>query len=535
MSDDTPRVALLGAGSWGKNHLRTLYDLGALAAVCDPDQRRLEEVARHFAGVEVTAKADEVFRDPSIEGVVIATPAPTHAELALEALEAGKDVLVEKPLATDVESGARVVRVAEERGAVLMVGHVQEYQPGVRRLRELVAAGDLGALRWASSSRLKLGRVRDEENVLWSFAPHDIAHLLGIVGSDPEWITCRGGAWLTPGIDDVGFLGLSFPGDVETQVTVSWLHPVPERRLMVAGATAMAVFDDTQPAERRLVLYPYRVERDDAGPPVAVAEAAVPVEVHDEAPLTAECRHFLERIVDRGRPLTDGWSGLQTLRVLEGARRSLTGGGVPVAFKDTEGNLDSAAGGTSFFVHPTATVDEPVSIGAGTRVWHYSHVMSGAVIGRDCSLGQNVFVASGVRIGDRVKIQNNVSVYDGVVLEEGVFCGPSMVFTNVTNPRAEIERKDEFQPTLVRRGATLGANCTVVCGVTIGQYAFVGAGSVVTGDVAPHALVVGVPARHLGWMCICGERLPDGAEPACPRCGRGYRLSSDELVLSSIP
>tara|TARA_B100001123_G_scaffold436045_1_gene565669 strand:- start:562 stop:1146 length:585 start_codon:yes stop_codon:yes gene_type:complete len=160
-----------------------------------------------------------------------------------------------------------------------------------------------------------------------------------------------------------------------------------------------------------------------------------------------------------------------------------------------------------YTAHSTAIVDAGATVGADTRIWHWSHVSAGAVIGSECSLGQNVFVANKVNIGDKVKIQNNVSVYDNVTIEDGVFCGPSMVFTNVYNPRAEVSRKSEYRPTVVRRGATLGANCTIVCGVTIGRYAFVGAGAVVNCDVADFALMVGVPARRIGWMSRYGEQL----------------------------
>jgi UDP-2-acetamido-3-amino-2,3-dideoxy-glucuronate N-acetyltransferase len=178
-------------------------------------------------------------------------------------------------------------------------------------------------------------------------------------------------------------------------------------------------------------------------------------------------------------------------------------------------------------VHPTAIVDEGATIGEGTSVWHWTHVSAGAVIGRNCSLGQNVFVGNRVIIGDRVKVQNNVSVYDSVTLEDGVFCGPSMVFTNVINPRAEIERKSEFRPTLVKRGATLGANCTVICGVTVGAYAMIGAGAVVRHDVSDFALMVGVPAKRIGWVSHAGERLGD--DLTCPETGRKYRLVGDGL------
>jgi UDP-2-acetamido-3-amino-2,3-dideoxy-glucuronate N-acetyltransferase len=179
-------------------------------------------------------------------------------------------------------------------------------------------------------------------------------------------------------------------------------------------------------------------------------------------------------------------------------------------------------------IHPTATIDPGCTIGEDTSVWHYSHVSPGARIGAGCSLGQNVYVGRDVVIGNNVKIQNNVSVYERVVLEDDVFCGPSMVFTNVINPRSHVSRKHEFKQTLVRRGATIGANATIVCGHTIGEYAFIGAGAVVTGDVPPYALMLGVPARHAGWMCSCGVRLEptEGAEDmSCVGCDTKYRLS----------
>lgn len=186
--------------------------------------------------------------------------------------------------------------------------------------------------------------------------------------------------------------------------------------------------------------------------------------------------------------------------------------------------------GGDVFVHESAFVDDGARIGGGTKVWHFCHVLPGATIGERCSLGQNVVVMSGVKIGNNVKIQNNVSVYEGVELEDDVFCGPSMVFTNVVNPRSHVSRRNEYRRTLVKRGATIGANATIVCGATLGEYAFVGAGSVVTGDVVAYALVVGVPGRRIGWMCQCGERLPDSGSGRCGACGAEYRSAGDEIV-----
>ena len=186
-------------------------------------------------------------------------------------------------------------------------------------------------------------------------------------------------------------------------------------------------------------------------------------------------------------------------------------------------------------VHPTAIVDEGAQLGDGCRVWHWVHISGGARIGRECSFGQNVYVGNDVTIGDNVKIQNNVSVYDAVTLEDDVFCGPSMVFTNVYNPRSAVTRKNEYRRTLVQRGATLGANCTIVCGSTVGPFAFVGAGAVINRDVPAHALMVGVPARRVGWMSRHGERLalpPSGqGEAACPATGERYRLAGDTLTM----
>jgi len=187
----------------------------------------------------------------------------------------------------------------------------------------------------------------------------------------------------------------------------------------------------------------------------------------------------------------------------------------------------SSGGSDGVFVHPTAVVDDGAVVGEGSKIWHFVHVSGGARLGRKCVLGQNVFIAPRVVIGDGVKIQNNVSVYEGVEIEDDAFLGPSCVFTNVNNPRAFIERKSEFRPTHVRRGASIGANAVIVCGHDVGEYAFVGAAAVVTKGVPPYGLVVGNPARRIGWVCKCGVRLPAGDTPVCPECGDRYRVTGE--------
>jgi UDP-2-acetamido-3-amino-2,3-dideoxy-glucuronate N-acetyltransferase len=195
--------------------------------------------------------------------------------------------------------------------------------------------------------------------------------------------------------------------------------------------------------------------------------------------------------------------------------------------------MSSASAGV--FIHESAYVDDGAQIGAGTKVWHFCHIMPGAVIGERSSLGQNVVVMNGTRIGNNVKIQNNVSIYEGVELEDDVFCGPSMVFTNVVNPRSHVSRKTEYKRTLVKRGSSIGANATIVCGVTLGEYAFVGAGAVITRDVLPYALMAGVPARRIGWMCQCGERLPDSGVGTCAACGTSYERRGDGIARVKQP
>jgi len=313
---------------------------------------------------------------------------------------------------------------------------------------------------------------------------------------------------------------MRFANGASAHTFIGGLNAHEERRLVVVGGKNVAVLDDGLTVDT-LQLHPHKADRI-AQAPVAAKADTEPVGTDPLDPVSVQCRHFLECLAGRQRPRTDGRSGARVLEVLESLQQSLGSGGAPV-------RLTTAAEMTrAYEAHPTATLDPGCEIGEGTRIWHYSHVMTGARIGRNCVLGQNVFVASKVAIGDRVRIQNNVSVFQGVVLEEDVFCGPSMVFTNDLRPRSHISRKNEFLPTLVRRGATIGANATVICGHTIGRHAFIAAGAVVTRDVPDYALMIGVPARVAGWVCRCGVRLPLGDGPveeqaACPECAQSYR------------
>jgi len=519
-------VALFGYGHWGRNLARNFAELGVLRAIADPDPAALEQAQRGFPDTRVSREWNEFIDNPAIDACVIATPAALHFDVARRALEAGKDVFIEKPLALTVKEGEALVELAAEQRRVLMVGHVLEYHPAIERLRALVSDGELGKIQYVYSTRLNLGRIRTEENALWSFAPHDIHVMLRLLREEPVDVACQGGSYLSHEVADVTMSLLRFASGVRGHIFVSWLHPFKEQKLVVVGDRKMAVFDDTL-ASGKLQLFPHRVDWIERLPVAVKAEAEV-VPLAEAEPLALECRHFLECVETRATPRTDGANGVAVLRVLEACQQSLDRGGAPMAM--TRPVLPSPPPATRYFAHPTATIDAGCDIGEGTKIWHYSHVMPGARIGRGCSLGQNVFVARDVSIGDNVKIQNNVSLYEGVVLEDDVFCGPSMVFTNVLNPRSHVSRKNEYRATLVQRGATIGANATVVCGHIIGRYAFVAAGAVVTHDVPAYALVLGSPARVAGWMCACGVRLvKTGGELNCPACERRYRSQGETI------
>lgn len=508
---DVDRVAVVGAGYWGRNLVRVMHELGALGAIVDPALGP-DSFPEIDPSVQRVADIHEILRDATITAVMIATPAVTHATIARRCLEADKHCFVEKPLALDVEEAQGLVELAEQRGRVLMVGHLLQYHPAFEALLSLASSGELGRVQYLYSNRLNLGKFRREENALWSFAPHDISMILSIAGEEPSEVTATGSTYLHPGIADVTTTHLAFPSGTRAHIFVSWLHPVKEQKLVVVGDRAMAVFDDRQPWSSKLTLYRHQVTWHGGNPEPVLADAEGVV-LEESEPLQRECRHFLQSVATTGQPITDGAEGVRVLRVLDAAQRSLDEGGQPIKMDRADGH--------DVRIHESAYIDDGVSIGERSSVWHFSHVRRGSVIGRDCSLGQNVVIGPNVAIGDRCRIQNNVSVYEGVTLDDGVFCGPSCVFTNVINPRAEMSRKDEFRSTHVGRGATIGANATVVCGHDIGPYAFVAAGAVVTTDVAAHALVAGVPARRVGWMSHDGERL--GPDLVCRSSGLAYR------------
>jgi len=345
----TSTVAVIGMGAWGRNLVRNFADLGVLSAVCDSNVAAEALCRRDYPGVSFTPDYRAILADPAIRAVALATPSATHSDMAMAALDSGKDVFVEKPLATDIAAGEALVRRAAEVGRILMVGHILRYHPAVIELQALLRSGALGKIYYVYSNRLNIGRIRTEESILWSFAPHDISVIGALLDEAPIRVSCQGGAYLSSGLCDVTLSQFDFASGVRAHIFVSWLHPFKEQKLVVVGSEQMAVFDDT--SDEKLVLYPHRVEWHDRIP-TAIKAPGRPVPVSRAEPLRRECLHFLDSIQTRQPPSTDGAEGLRVLRVLDACQRALVGRG-PVAIS---GTLDGGRALTPYVAREAAEV-----------------------------------------------------------------------------------------------------------------------------------------------------------------------------------
>lgn len=329
-------VAVVGAGGWGKNLARNYTQIpgATLRYVCDLDQRKLDAIRAHYPGVHMTRDLGEVLQDPAVRAVVIATTAPSHYPLGRQALQAGKDVYIEKPFTLEVAHAEELIHLAAERGCILMSGHLLEYHPVVERLRKMITGGELGEIYYIYSQRLNLGTFREEENALWNFAPHDISSILYLLGQEPTDVSARGQSYLQKGVEDVVFLSLNFNDRAMAHIHVSWLDPHKIRRITVVGSKKMAVFDDLD-ANEKLRIYDKGAQINSDYDTFAeylglrFGDITVPY-IKMSEPLRLECLHFLDCVKHRKQPLSDGRDGLRVVRVLDAAQRSLRDNGMPV-------------------------------------------------------------------------------------------------------------------------------------------------------------------------------------------------------------
>ena len=421
----SPEICVVGVGRWGKNHARTLHELGMLGGIVDSDADRLAQRAQQF-GVRAFSSIDEAVA-AGFDGYIVATPAHTHATVAGFLLERGHHVLVEKPIALFAADARRLRETARRAGVNLMVGHVLLFHPAIRSIRKLIDDGKIGRLQYIYSNRLNLGTVRTEENILWSFAPHDISIFQYLIGDTPIEVESRGGVFLQPGVHDTTLTMLRYPNNIVGHIFLSWLHPYKEHRLVVVGSRGMLSFEDSSEG-KPLLFYEKGIDWVQ-GEPIARDGPTEVIEYEPEMPLTAELSYFARHLDGTPIEIANADSAVEVLEILERATESLRGqtqGAPPVEERP------------GYFAHASSAVDDGAQVGEGTKIWHYCHVQSGARIGRNCSLGQNVYVASNVLIGDHVRIQNNVSVYEGVELQDYVFCGPSWCSRTYPGPGASI-------------------------------------------------------------------------------------------------
>ena len=516
------KICVIGAGNWGKNHINTLSELGFLRGVVDSNKEQLETILSQHKDVNTHESLDDAL-EKDYDGFTVATPSETHYEIAKTIIKKGKHLLVEKPLSLKLSEAKELVRLAKDANVNLMVGHLLLFHPAIWKIKEMLDSGKIGKLQYIYSNRLNLGTVRTEENILWSFAPHDISIFGYLTNNQPDEVISRGGAYTQSHLHDTTMTILKYPENVVGHIFVSWLHPFKEHRLVLIGSKGMLSYTDSD-ADKDIKFYEKGIDIV-GGVPIKRDGPTTSIKYDESMPLLNELEYFAAHLDGTPVETADGNNAIEVLHVLERAQASLNDN--DQSGNDTgKNNLNEKA-----FVHPSCFVDEGCVLGDGTKIWHFSHVQSNSIIGENCSIGQNVNIGRNVKIGNGVKIQNNVSVYEGVELEDFVFCGPSMVFTNITDPRSKYPQKgtEYYKKTLVQNGASLGANSTILCGNTIGKHSFVGAGAVVTKNVSDYALMVGVPAVRVGWVCECGNKLTvQDSKLECTKCNRNYKFLEDK-------
>jgi UDP-2-acetamido-3-amino-2,3-dideoxy-glucuronate N-acetyltransferase len=486
-------IGQIGVGYWGKNLLRDFLKIGVLKTVCEINPTIIDNIKKDYPDLQVTDDWKQVLNDNNITAVVISLEAEHHYKFAKEALENNKDVFVEKPLSLNLHEAEELVKLAEQKNKILMVGHVLRYHPCIKKIEEIVKNKIIGDLYYIDCSRKNLGKIRHIENVLWSFAPHDISLVLALVNNaKPLNIKCFGQKHLNNNIDDVTDTFLEFPGNCFAHISVNWLHPFKEQRTTIVGSEGMLVFDDTKPNDEKLTICKKYLSKKPGEYPEVNKSEFTNVTCdwsENKFPLQLECEHFVHCCKTRQTPLTDGFEGLQVLKILDTCHKQLT---CVNTYTTKEIKND-------YFVHDTAIIGENAVIGNGSKIWHNTHIQGGK-IGNNCSIGQGCYMAPDSTLGNNCKVQNNVSIYSGIHCEDNVFLGPSMVFCNDINPRAAFSKNGHYMKTLVKEGASIGANATILPGITIGKCAFIGAGAVVTKNVPDYALMVGNPAKQISVM-----------------------------------
>ncbi|RAP34005.1 oxidoreductase [Candidatus Marinamargulisbacteria bacterium SCGC AG-410-N11] len=528
------KICVVGSGRWGKNHIRTLSEMGHLSGIIDTNKKTLSQFKSLYPNVSTFSSISELGAD-QYDAYVIATPAKTHFELAKALLLKKKHLLVEKPITLQSSKAKELTELANNQQVILMTGHLLLFHPAIRKIKSFIESGKIGKLQYMYSNRLNLGTVRTHLNSLWSFAPHDVSIFDYLAQNLPTNVISQGGSFLQPKIQDTTMTMLHYPNNIVGHIFVSWLHPFKEHRLVIIGSKGMLSYEDSSD-HKQLLFYEKGIDFIN-GEPVKRDGATQIIDYPKEPPLKNELNHFIECIKGNEKnTLINGEKGYDVLKILERADACLNHSSVSISAAQSD-HFKSKLKNKSTFIHTSATVDPTAQIGQHTKVWNFSNIQKNATIGNDCILGQNVNIGPNVTIGNNCKIQNNVSIYEGVQLDDYVFCGPSMVFTNINIPRSKYPQAESkfYIKTHVKEGASIGANATIVCGVTLGKHCLIGAGAVITKDVPDYAIVVGNPGNIVGWISEAGTKLDfsKSNKAFCEKCNKWYQITKN--IVSELP
>lgn len=476
-------IAVVGGGYWGKNIIRDMHSLRSLYAICDTNNETLNKYKKMYPDVVILSNFDDVINDQNVNAVCIVLPTELHYPIAKKALLAGKDVYVEKPFTNNVEEAVELVNLAEKNKLILHVGHIMHYHPYIIKIKEMIKSNRFGKIISITTNRYNLGQFRTTYNSLFDLAPHDISVILSLCDNKlPNCVLCNGIAHITKNIHDITNSILKYD-DKYININVNWINPYKEQKMTIVCEHGMIIFDDTS-SDKKLVYYDNYCSYSKNVPVAINSESHIISLETADSPLKIQCAEFIKSCKSRISSITDGHEGIRVMKVLSALQESLHTGNKTHIPKN------------NYWAHETAIIDEGAIIGDGTKIWHFSHVCKDAKIGKNCNIGQNVFIGDNAVLGDYCKVQNNVSIYNGVTAEDYVFFGPSCVLTNDYSPSCENPTWN-CRKTKIEHGASLGANCTIVCGNTIGKKSLIGAGAVVTKDVEPYSVIVGNPGKIL--------------------------------------
>lgn len=473
-------IAIVGAGYWGKNLIREFYNLNVLDMVIEQDENLLNEIKNNY-NIKTSSNIQDVLNKNYITGIVIATPSETHYTIAKQCLDRNKNIFIEKPFTLDYNKSLELHNLSIQKNLKIMVGHILHYNLYIIKLKSLLKNNTIGQIKSIVTNRFSYGKIRSNENVLWSFAPHDISLIYSLLKNSSNQEPLLNIKYIDSkthcsNISESNIFLES--NNIKVNINVSWLKPYKESSITIVGTKGILYFDDVK---KTLSLTKYNLLKQN-------------ILINDYiTPLKNECLHFVNCLINNKIPYTNSFEALYGIRLIENIINHNNYNLDPISISEHNNPINS----NDYYLDSTSIIDNNTTIGKNTKIWHYTHVCESSIIGQNCNIGQNCYIGKNTIIGNYCKIQNNVSVYDGVICEDYVFLGPSCVFTNDLNPRVEYP-KNSYKKTYIKYGATIGANATILCDLTIGRYALIGAGSVVVRDVPEYAVMVGNPAKQIG-------------------------------------